>query len=95
MTTTTSAHSADDAAPGRPAAGGLSRWQKAIGILGLVVVFWVGDRLYTVVDRGGMGPGMDHGPGGGTPTTQPTGGDNPTPGGGDTGGHDPSQFDHG
>lgn len=109
MTTTSSEHSAQPAggtAPRRPAAGGLSRWQKAIGALGLVVVLWVGDRLYTVIDRGGAGPGVEHGPGGGTPVSEPPGGTptsvppggaDPTPGGGqrDPAGHDPSQFDHG
>jgi len=87
VTTTTSA-------PTTRYAGGSSRWQKIVGILGLVVVLWVGNRLYDVIDRGAMGPGQQHGPGGGTPTTQPTPGGGSTPGG-DTGGHDPSQFDHG
>ncbi|MGH9133724.1 MAG: hypothetical protein ACRDZZ_07290 [Ilumatobacteraceae bacterium] len=88
MTMTTSA-------PTTPYAGGLSRWQKIVGILGLVVVLGVGNRLYDVIDRGAMGPGQQHGPGsGGTPTTQPTPGGGSAPGT-DTGGHDPSQFDHG
>lgn len=68
---------------------GATRWQKLVGVLGLVVVFWVGDSLYTVIDRGSTGPAGDHGPSGNTPTSQPTEGE-PTPGGG----HDPSQFDH-
>lgn len=72
---------------------GATRWQKVVGVLGLIVVLWVGDRLYTVIDRGSTGPAGGHGPGDNTPTNQPTEGE-PTPGGGTTGGHDPSQFDH-
>lgn len=36
-----------------------SRWQKVVGILGLVVVVWVGSETYDVVvgDFGGPGPG--------------------------------------
>ncbi|MGH8775443.1 MAG: hypothetical protein ACRDWI_09810 [Jiangellaceae bacterium] len=92
MTTTTDA--AIDAAPVEPSARRLSGWQKAIGVLGLVVVFWVGDRLYDVIDSGGVSSGGDHAPGG-SPTSQPTDTDNSTPGGTTGGGgHDPSQFDH-
>ena len=95
MTTTTpanSAHSTGSAGVTAVPSGGLSRRQRAIGVLGLVVVFWVGDRLYDVVDRGGTSPGGGRGPGGSPPTSQPTGGE-ANPGGGTTG-HDPSQFDH-
>jgi hypothetical protein len=95
--TATSTEPAVDPAAVRRSTGGLSRWQRLIGVLGLVVVFWVGDRLYDVISSGGIGPGADHGPSGGTPTTEPVGTDTPTPGGGSggEGGHDPSQFDHG
>ncbi len=86
----TSSHSAGHAKAAR--SGGRSRWQKAIGVLGLVVVFWVGDRLYSVIERGGTVPGGGHGPGGSTPTNQPTGGE-VNPGGGPTG-HDRSRFGH-
>jgi hypothetical protein len=59
-----------------------SRWQKMTGIMGLVVVLWVGNNLFDTISSGGMGSGGDHAPPGGPPTTQPAGG------------HDPSQFDH-
>ena len=71
-----------------------ARWQKTVGVLGLVVVLWVGDRLYDVISSGGLGPGGDHQPSGGPPATQPADSDEPAPGA-DTSGHDPSQFDHG
>lgn len=67
------------------------RWQKAIGIIGLVVLLWVGDRLYDVISSGSAAPGGARGPAGRTAPTQPAGSDTPTPGGG---GHDPSQFRH-
>ncbi len=58
-----------------------TRWQQVIGILGLVVVLWVGNRLYDVIGSDGPGPG-----GGTPPGVAP-----PAP----DGEHDPSQFDHG
>lgn len=64
-----------------------SRWQQAIGIIGLVVVLWVGDNLFDAITSDGMGSGGGpggHAPPGETPTTQPPAGE-----------HDPSQFDHG
>ena len=88
---TTPSVKAPDPVSGQPSSAGRSRWEKTVGVLGLVVVFWVGDRLYNVIDSGGMGPGGDHEPGGPTPTTQPT--DTDPAGGSDE--HDPSQFDHG
>jgi hypothetical protein len=93
---TTTPHLDIDQDPGgraRHRSAGTSRWQKTVGILGLVVVFWVGDRLNDTIASDGSGPGGDHQPSGGTPTTQPADGDEPAPG--DTGDHDPSQFDHG
>ena len=92
----TSTEPAVDPAAVRRSSAGLSRWQKVIGVLGLVVVLWVGDRLSDVIGSGGIGPGGDHGPSGVTPTTEPAGTDTSTPGGGSggEGGHDPSQFDH-
>lgn len=77
-----------------------SRWHKAIGIVGLVVLLWVGDRLYDVISRGSVTPGGVHGPASRTSPTQPTDRDPPIPGGGSDGpgrgggGHDPSQFGH-
>lgn len=75
---------------------GISGWQKAIGVMGLVVVLWVGNNLFDTITSDGMGPGGGpggHAPPDRAPTTQPTDGDDPAPKGG--GGHDPSQFDHG
>jgi hypothetical protein len=76
--------------------GGTTRWQKAVGVLGLIAVLWAGNNLYDAISRGVVGPGGGggHGPPGGTPTTQPVDvGDEAPPAGG--GEHDPSQFDHG
>lgn len=95
--TTTSPHSGlvRPSAPRLPS--GVSRWQKVVGVLGLVVMLWVGDRLYDVVSRGtGDGPGRGHGPADRIPTSQPTDTRDPAPGGGGgSSGHDPSRFDHG
>jgi hypothetical protein len=51
--------------PDRGATTGTSRWQKAVGILGLIVVLWVGNDTYKVIDGdfgGGAGGGGEHGP---------------------------------
>lgn len=68
-----------------PRAPGPSRWQKLIGIIGLLVVLWVANDTYEVID-GGIGGG--HGPAQGTPVVdQETdidpgeGGHRPPPGG--------------
>jgi hypothetical protein len=56
----------------RGSSRGASRWQKVIAILGLVVVAWVGDRVYDVVSFDGPatgGPGL-HGPGPGEAPTE-------------------------
>lgn len=44
-------HAGEDTAvgPDRQAAPATSGWQKVVGILGLVVVVWVGSELYDVV----------------------------------------------
>jgi hypothetical protein len=85
------------AAPDRGATTtGVSRWQMAVGGLGLVVALWVGAQspLYEAwfTDGGGTG----HGPGGGPqPTVEAPEGNQeqgPAPSGGP---HDPSQFEHG
>lgn len=80
----------------------MSRWQRAVGILGLVVVFWVGDRLYDVIrsdgtsSSGSDGGGGGHQPPGGDPSPPPAAGDDAPPSSdGGSSGHDPSQFDHG
>ncbi len=78
----------------RPPPPRATGWQKAVGILGLVVLFWVGDRLSEVISRGDIGPGGDHGPAGPTPTSQPVNGERLPSGSDLDGGHDPSQFDH-
>lgn len=69
-----------------------SRWQRTVGVAGLVAVLWAGSNLYEVIDRGSVGPGggggaAGHGPAGGVPTTQPMGGGHQGP---PSGGHGPS-----
>jgi hypothetical protein len=92
-TTSTPGVDRDAGRSGARLAPGRSRWQKIIGILGLVVVLWVGDRLYDVIRSGGIGPGGDHQPSG-PPSSQPSDRDQ-SPSGADSGGHDPTRFDHG
>lgn len=53
--------------PDRDAVTGTSGWQKVVGILGLVVVLWVGNELYDVIVFDGFGPGS----GGDTPAVNP------------------------
>ena len=80
-----------------PSPGRVTRWQKAIGVLGLLVLLWVGDRLYDVIDGGTTGRGGDHRPAG-APTSQPAGTSDLSAGGtggGGHAGHDPSRFGHG
>jgi hypothetical protein len=84
--------------PGRTLTTGASRWQKVVGIIGLVVALWVGNEMYNVIVgdfAGGPGPG-GHGPGGGeTPIETPIEDQEQEIDTEDDGGHDPSQFDHG
>lgn len=54
---------------GRRAATRTSRWQIVVGVVGLVVVLWVGGDLYEVVTSGGQGPPGR--PGGGPPAGPP------------------------
>jgi hypothetical protein len=45
---------------------GTSRWQKVVGILGVLVVLWVGNDTYKVIDGdfgGGGDGGGEHGTG--------------------------------
>jgi hypothetical protein len=63
--------------------GRSSRWQKTVGILGLVVLLIVGAQM--VAAATGTGGGFDHGPGIDAPPAPPTGGGNP---------HDPSRRGH-
>lgn len=71
-----------------------SRWQKVVGILGFVVILWVGDDLLdNVLDRGPGG-------GGGDPRHGPTQGEDPAEdqeqdtGPDDDGGHEPPEDGH-
>jgi hypothetical protein len=51
--------------PDRGATTSTSRWQKVVGILGVLVVLWVGNDTYKVIDGdfGGGAGGAEHGPG--------------------------------
>lgn len=68
--------------PGRRATAGTSRWQKMVGIIGIVVSLWVGNQLFEIVfaDDGGSSPaqagsgqhtGGDHTPAAPTGTSSP------------------------
>jgi len=72
--------------PDRRSISGTSRWQKVVGIIGLVVALWVGTEMYDVIvgDFGGPGPAQ-HSPAENQEQQIDPEGD---------GGHDPSQFDH-
>jgi hypothetical protein len=61
--------------PDPEAPTGTSRWQKAVAIVGVLVVLWVGSDTYKVIDG-------DFGGGGGTPAENqdPSGGGGHTPG---------------
>lgn len=49
--------------PHRGAAAGTSRWQKLVGILGVLVILWVGNDTYKVIDGDfGGGAGGGHRP---------------------------------
>jgi hypothetical protein len=67
-------------------ASSMSRWQKVVAIVGIVVVLWVGSDLADIVSRGEQ-PAGDHGGGSGedVPTTSAPAGQP----------HDPSDDDHG
>jgi hypothetical protein len=66
---------------------GASRWQKVVGIIGLVVLVGAGIRLFGLVGGGG-----GHVPGGSPPPAEaPEEGDQTSP---EEGGHTPP-FDHG
>lgn len=75
--------------PDRRSTTRTSRWQKVVGIIGLVVVLWVGNGIF---GPGGGGPGPGgHGPGGGD-TVENQEQEIDTDDGG--GMHDPSERDH-
>ncbi len=53
------------AGSGRGPTPGTSRWHKVVGILGALVVLWVGNDTYTIIDGdfgSGAGGGGEHGP---------------------------------
>ena len=56
-----------DTESGHRAATRTSRWQKVVGVVGLLVVLWVGGDLYDVVTSGGESPPGR--PGGGPPAS--------------------------
>jgi hypothetical protein len=80
--------------PDRGAPTGITRWQKAVGILGVLVVLWVGNDTYKVIDGdfGGGGGGGGHGPGQDTPVENQDQETDPDNGGGHTG---PPEGGHG
>lgn len=48
----------------RGATTGTSRWQKVVGIIGLLVVLWIGNQMVGQLTGSGPGPGGgDPGPG--------------------------------
>lgn len=50
--------------PDRGVPAGTPRWQKAVAILGVLVILWVGNDTYKVIDGDfGGGGGAEHGPG--------------------------------
>ena len=78
--------------PDGGATTGPSRWQKVVGILGLVVVLWVGSNLFDAVNRGDDAR-RGHGPPGQTPPAGVTNRGGQTPPGVEDG-HDPSTRRH-
>ena len=72
--------------PDRGTTTGITRWQKAVGILGALVVLWVGNDTYKIIDDdlggGGHGPGQD------TPVENEDQQTDPDNGGGHTGSPD-------
>ena len=79
--------------PDRGPTTGISRWQKAVGILGVLVVLWVANDTYKVIDGDfGGGGGGGHGPSQDTPAEN----EDQQPGTDDGGGgHQPPAGGHG
>jgi len=72
---------------------GTSRWQKVVGILGVLVVLWVGNDTYKVIDGDfGGGGGGEHGTGEDLPVEDQDQETDTDPGGGHTG---PPEGGHG
>jgi hypothetical protein len=86
-----------DVKPARRTTTGVSRWQKVVGGIGLVVLVWVGSEIYDTISATGPSPGSpggDHGPGGPGPgQDQPV--ENQDQEIETENDHDPTQFDHG
>lgn len=63
---------------------GASLWQKVVGVIGLVVLLWVGGDLFEVVTSGSADSGDPGGsrPGGHAPPAGPAGDVRPAPSGG-------------
>ncbi len=59
LSTYTDTNGDTDVGPDRRATTGTSRWQTIVGIIGIVVVLWVGSRMFDIV--------FDDGPGGNRP----------------------------
>jgi hypothetical protein len=80
--------------PDRGATTGTSRWQKAVGILGVLVVLWIGNDTYKVIDGdfGAGAGGGEHGPGQDTPAENQDQEPDTDTGGGHTG---PPEGGHG
>jgi hypothetical protein len=59
----TLSHSDTGVGPDRGATTGISRGQKVVGVVGVLVVLWVGNDTYKVIDGdfGGGGGGGNHG----------------------------------
>lgn len=64
----------------RAASTGIIRWQKVVGIIGLLVILWVGNQMVGQLTGRGLGPGglgpgpgqggFDHSPGQNAPPAE-------------------------
>jgi hypothetical protein len=89
----TLSHPASGVEPDGAGPTGTSCWQKVVGIVGLLVVLWVGDNMYDTVtgDLGGGPAGGLHGPGQNAPVEN----QDQAPDTDDGGGHTPPAGGHG
>ena len=76
-----------DVGDGRGTRPRTSRWQKLVGIVGVLVVLWVARDTYRIIDGdfGGAGGGGGHGPSPTTPVDNEEQEPGPSNGGGHTG----------
>ena len=90
----TDTHPDTGVGPDRGAPNGTSRWQKVIGVVGVLVVLWVGNDTYNVIDGdfGGGGGGGNHG---GPSQDTPVENEDQEPGTDGGGGHQPPAGGHG